>query len=143
VRQLPALPAIDGRAWIAAGGSDGGTHAAPNGQFSVILEDDPANSGEVLRFKVFFAETGRPRVELNPGLALYAWISPDSRWIFIDPLDAIDVRTWRRFPVLEHTNRGFVVIHAISQDGKRLLITEQDCPFDCPIPRKNYEVAFP
>ena len=141
VRQLSSLSAIDGRTWIPTSALYGGTHSSPNKQFTLTMDDDPENSGEILRFKIYFAEKGKPRVQLNAGPATYAWISPDSRWILIAPLDVIDVRTWRRFSVPDRN--GFIVIQAISKDGKRVLFTEQDCPFDCRLPNRNYELRFP
>ena len=142
VRELSSLPAID-RTWTPTGNLYGGTYPAPNKQFTLILDDDPANSGEILRFKIYFEEKGKARVQLNTGPATYAWMSPDSRWIFIDPLEVIDVKTWQRFSILDKVDLDFVVIHAISKDGKRLLFTSQDCPFDCRGQNKKYEVRFP
>jgi hypothetical protein len=144
VRRLSGPIAVDGRAWIAlAGMSSRQTVHAPNGQFTLTLEE--ASADDVVRFRIYFAEKGRPRVQLDPGRAVYAAISSDSLWIFIDPIDIVDVKAWRRYNLsaLFKIDR-FVVVQAISVDGRRLFISRQPCPFDCQgLPNDYYEITFP
>ena len=144
VRRLTAAPSIDGRSWIAISQvSAAGTIAAPNGQFTLTLEE--ASSVEVVRFRVAFSERGSGRVQLeSPGVA-YTFVTPDARWIISDPLDVIDVTAWRRYDLSKaFAIDPFVVLRAISSDGRRLFLSRQACPFDCRnIPDEYYEVGLP
>jgi hypothetical protein len=144
VGRLSSPIAVDGRAWIAVPGiSSRQTVRAPNGQFTLTLEE--ASADDLVRFRIYFAEEGRPRVQLDPGGAVYASITSDSRWIFIDPIDIVDVRAWRRYNLSKRFNIDrYVIVRAISADGRRLFISRQPCPFDCQgLPNDYYEIAFP
>jgi hypothetical protein len=144
VRRLNSPIAVDGRAWIAVPTIVGREAIrAPNGQFTLTLEE--ASSDDIVRFRIYFAESGGARVQLDPGAAVYASITSDSRWIFIDPIDIIDVRAWRRYNLSKLFNIDrYVIVRAISADGRRLFISRQPCPFDCQgFPNDYYEIAFP
>lgn len=143
VRRRSGPVAIDGRAWIEMPGMSGReTVQAPNGQFTLTLQE--TSGADLVRFRVSFAEKGGPRVDLSPG-ALDAFITSDSKWIFIDPLDVIDVTTWRRYNLSKLFNiQPYIIVRAISADGQRLYISRQPCPFDCQgLPHEYYEITFP
>jgi hypothetical protein len=57
------------------------------------------------------------------------------------------VQTWRRYRLAEalHIEARFHALHAVSRDRRRLLISTQNCPFDCPpeLRGKYYELQFP
>lgn len=145
VRRLMEPVAIDGRAWIAIDSvSAAGPVRAPNGRFTLTLEEAKEHAGDVVRFRVFFAEGAR-RIQLDPDVAAYAYISPDSRWIVTDPLEIVDVLTWRQYSLSKSFEISpYVVLKAISADGGRLFIARQACAFDCPnIPLEYFEIAFP
>src|SRR5262245_1213925 len=92
VRRLDKPITVDGRTWIAVNRIiRAKTVRAPNGQFTLTLEE--ASAHDLVQFRVYFAEQGRGRVELDPGEAVYTVITSDSRWILIDPIDIVDVRT--------------------------------------------------
>jgi hypothetical protein len=143
VRRLAELPVVDQRAWrVVQPITEAGPARAANGQFAITLEE--ATSGDVVHFRVVFAEDGGRQVELDPGTT-YAFVTSDSRWIVTSPLDVIDVRNWRRHS-LSRTSAiaPYVVVRAVSSDGRRLLISRQECPFDCPdLPQTFYEVELP
>ena len=144
VRRLAAPVDVDGRAWIAVTPISGTqTASAPNAQFAIRLEE--AASGDIVFFRVWFVEGGRPPVQIDPGTAAYAFITPDSRWIIVGTLEAIDVRDWRRYSLSKAFDiRSYVIPRAISADGRRLFIVRQACPFDCrDIPDEYYEIGFP
>ena len=146
VRQLTAPVTIDGRAWIAIESvSTAGSLWAPNGRFTLTLEEAKDHTGDVVRFRVFFTEGGGGRIQLEPEVAAYAFISPDSRWIVSDPLEVIDVLNWRRYSLSKSFKiNPYVVLKAISADGRRLFITRHVCPFDCQnIPLEYFEIGFP
>ena len=144
VRRLSEPPAVDGRTWMMISQvSAARSLRAPNGQFTLTLEE--STSVEVVHFRVYFTEGAGPRVQIDPGSAAYAFLSPDSRWIIVGPLEVIDVTNWRRYS-LSSTFKidPYVVLRAISSDGRRLVISRQDCPFDCRnAPDEYYEIALP
>jgi hypothetical protein len=144
VRRLSSLVAVDGRAWIEVPAIVGRqTVRASNGRFTLTLEE--ASSDDLVRFRVYFTESGGARIQLDPGGAVYASITSDSRWIFIDPIDIVDVRAWRRYNLSKLFNIDrYVMARAISADGRRLFISTQPCPFDCQgFPNDYYEIGFP
>lgn len=146
VRRLTEPVPIDGRTWIAIESvSAAGPLRAPNGRFALTLEEAKEHAGDVVRFRVFFAESGARRVQLDPGVAAYAYISPDSRWIVSDPLEVVDVLNWRRYSLSKSFKvNPYVVLKAMSADGRRLFIARQACPFDCQhIPHEYFEIGFP
>ena len=146
VRRLSSPVAIDGRTWIAIETvSAAGRVRAPNARFTLMLEEAKDHAGDVVRFRIFFTESGGPRVQLDPGVAAYAYITPDSRWIVSDPLEVVDVRNWRKYSLSRSFKVDpYIVPRAISADGRRLFISRQPCPFDCQnIPHEYFEIGFP
>lgn len=144
VRRLDQPAVVDGRTWLAIEPIIGTqTVRAPNGQFTVSLEE--ASSVEIVLFRISFTEGRSAPVQLDPGTAVYGFITPDSRWIITGTLEVIDVRNWRKYSLSKAFNlEPFVRLRAISPDGRRLFISQQDCPFDCRnIPEKYYEVQLP
>jgi hypothetical protein len=143
-RRLTEPVAVDGRTWIAVEPIIGKqTVRAPNDQFSITLEE--SGSVEVVHFRIAFTEGRDAPVQLDPGTAVYAFITPDSRWIITGTLEAIDVRNWRKYSLSKAFNiEPFVGLRAISADGRRLFISQRDCPFDCRnVPEKFYEIQLP
>lgn len=147
VRRLSELPAVDGRTWLEVRDQivSDGTYRAPNGQFTLTTEDKPENAHHVGTFAIYFTDGNGTRSELDPGFAVYTYISPDSRWIISDPLEAIDVTNWVKYSLSKAFNiDAFVVMRAISPDGRRLVISRQQCAFDCGhIPDEYYEIGIP
>ena len=144
VRRLPGPVEVDGRAWIAVAPIiEARTVSAPNRQFAIRLEE--ATSVDIVFFRIWFSEDGRAPVQVNPGSAAYAYITPDSRWVISGTLEAIDVRNWRAYSLSKAFNiRAFVVLEAISADTRKLFIRRQACPFDCQgIPDEYFEIGIP
>jgi hypothetical protein len=144
VRRLTEPVVVDGRTWIAVESIIGAqTVRASNGQFSITLEE--ASSVEVVRFRISFTEGRGVPVQVDPGTAVYAFITPDSRWIITGTLEVIDVRNWRKYSLSKAFNvEAFVGLRAISADGRRLFVSQRDCPFDCRnVPEKFYEIQLP
>jgi hypothetical protein len=142
VRRLTAPVTIDGRNWIAAEAIIGSQAVrAPNGQFSLTLED-AKEPGDLVRFRLSYS-AGGPGIPLDPHVT-YAYITPDSRWIVLEPIDVIDVTNWRRYSLSKAFDvTPYVLTRAISADGRRLYVTRQPCPFDCrDLPNDHYEITF-
>ena len=79
------------------------------------------------------------------GAVAYAYVTSDARWVFFEPLDVIDVRTWRRYALGRALGlEPYIVPKAVSADGGRLLISRRSCAFDCPgEPEEYYEIRLP
>lgn len=144
VRRLATPVVIDGRSWRAAQPvSAAGVLAAVNGQFALTLEEQ--DSVEVVRFRTTFTEAGGLEVRLDTHGVVYAYVTPDSRWLVLDPLEVIDVAAWRRYSLSAAFGIApYVRVRAVSADGRRLFVTRQDCAFDCPASgEEHYEVTLP
>jgi len=145
IRPLSGPVAIDGKAWIAAEPvSVPQTVRSSDGAFTVSLSE-PNAQGDVRRFRLrFTGRSGRP-VNLAPRAVSYVYVTPDSRWIFFEPLEVIDVRVWRRYSLSTIFNiQPYVAPQAISSDGRRLVIWRRECPLDCRgVEAQYYEVGLP
>lgn len=145
IRRLDGPVVVDGRAWIAVDVVVG-THTirAPNGQFWLSLAE-PTDVGDVTRWRLVFTPPGGQSVALAPDVTSYMFVTRDSRWIFFEPIDVVDVTTWRRYRLSDALGvKPYVVPRAISADGRRLVISRGACPFDCrEIPLEYYEIGFP
>ncbi len=144
VRKLTGPVTIDRRNWIAAEPAVGASKPlrAPNGQFTLMFEgvNEP---GDIVRSRLSFSAGGAP-ILLDPRVS-YAYVTPNSRFVVIEPIDVVDVTTWRRYALSRAFNvTPFVLVRAISADGRRLYVTRQPCPFDChDQPNEHYEITFP
>jgi hypothetical protein len=143
-RRLDNPITVDGRVWIPVKEIIGvQTVRAPSRQFAIKLEE--ASSVEVGHFRVWFIQNDGTAVLIAPGTAIYSFITPDSRWIINGTLEAIDVRDWRAYSLSKAFNiEPYVILDAISADGRRLLISQRPCWVDCgSFPAKYYEIGFP
>jgi hypothetical protein len=145
VRRLPGPITIDGQNWIAVNPVVGiQTVFARSGEFALSFAD-PVDDGDVERFQLTLVDNGGRRVLLSQDAVSYVYVTPDSRWIFIEPLEVIDVRTWRRYRLSRLFGIDpYVLPEAISSDGRRVIIRRQMCAFDCQgSPVEYYEVGLP
>jgi len=145
IRRLSGPVTIDGKTWVAVTTIIGTqTVRAPNGEFTLSL-GEPNDDGDVRRFPLALAERGGTPAALTSDVVSYAFVTSDSRWIFFEPLDVIDVRTWRRYDLAKAFGiQNYIVPEAISANGQRLTIARRDCPFDCRgLPTEYYEIRFP
>jgi hypothetical protein len=145
VRRLSGPVTIDGRTWIRAEPiAVERTVRAANEQFTLALTER-SERGDVVRFRLLLREGAGQPVALASDPVAYAFITPDSRWVVFEPLDVVDVRSWRRFSL--STSLGitpYIVLEAVSLDGRRLVISRRDCAVDCPTaPRDYYELLIP
>jgi hypothetical protein len=145
-RRLDGPVTIDGRRWIEVKEVIGAqTVRAPNGRFAIKLED--AGSAEVMHFRVWFIQNSGTPVLIAPGTAIFSWITPDSRWIINGTLEAVDVKAWRAYSLSKAFNiEPYVVLRAVSADGRRIVISQAPCWVDCQalgIADRYYEIGFP
>lgn len=145
VRRLPGPVPIDGTTWTAAEPmSSTDTIFARSGGFALSLSD-PTDEGDLERFQLSFADGSGPPVVLSAYPVSYVYLTRDSRWIFFEPLQAVDVTTWRLYDLSKALDiHPYVVPDAISADGRRLVVWRRDCPLDCPgVAREYYEIGLP
>ncbi len=140
----PGPIALDSGAWrTVSPDMEAKTITAPSGQFALRLEK--ATSDDITFFRIWLTAGSRTPVQIDLGTATYAYITPDSRWIITGTLEAIDVQHWRRYSLSRSLNiEPWVMLRAISADGRRLLVSRQPCAFDCQAaPVDYYELVFP
>ena len=141
-RRLAAVPAVDGRAWIRADIKFGQppTWRPAKGDYALRFADLD-EEGDIARWALILERPGARPVSLSAGGKTgFAYVTPDARFIFTEPLMAIDVRRWERYAL--HSALGiqpYVSIEAISRDGRRLLVSSRICAFDC---RNEPVIAF-
>ena len=144
-RRLVAAPAIDGKKWMEVEvhtGFPSPTVRFPD--FSLILVDPGTDTGDFQRYNLLF-QRGRTAPVPVDDLTAWVYVTPDSRYIFTEPLYALDVRAWKQYALFQALKiPNYVSIDAISGDGQRLLISRQDCIIDCGTwPREHYELRMP
>jgi len=143
LRRLSGPVAGDGRTWIAVNPTMGtSTVHQQDARFTVSLVT-PTDDGDVRRWRLQFTEEGGGPVTLADAVSC-VYVTPDSRWISFEPVDVIDVRTWRRYGLSRTFGiEPYVVLNAISADGRRLVF-RRGCTFDCfDVPEEYYELGFP
>jgi hypothetical protein len=133
-RRLAAAPAIDGREWIRADVKLGmpATWRPAKADYTLRFGEID-EEGDIARWPLLFERPGSRPVSLTAGgTTAFAYVTPDARFIFTEPLMAIDVRRWRRFALSAALGIvPYVSVEAVSPDGRRLLASRRDCPFDC------------
>ncbi len=84
-------------------------------------------------------------MRIDDGFTGWVYVTPDSRYIFTEPLYVLDVREWKQYPLFDVLGiRNYTSIDAISRDGRHLLVSRRDCALDCKDERREYyEVTFP
>ena len=144
-QRLAAPPLIDGKEWSEVDvhvGYPEPTLALPG--FSLTLEEVDGDTGDLQRHRLLFQRGTAPPVLLEE-LTAWVYVTPDSRYIFTEPLYALDLREWKKYALFDALNiPNYVAIRAISADGRRLLIARRDCPYDCRDPEwEYYELRLP
>jgi hypothetical protein len=146
--QVDREPAIDGKEWIAA---DVRTpfldHVVnPTRSFSLTFTDCGDHDGDFERCQLLFRGGGGRPVRIDNGYTGWVYVTPDRRYIFTEPLYALDVRAWKQYAVFDALHiPNYVSIRAISRDGRRLFISRTDCPMDCRGEQRwqSYELTLP
>lgn len=147
VTRLPGPVTVDGRRWVEADVKVGEPQAWRPAKADYMLhftaEDE---QGDIARWGLLFERSGGRPVSLTAGGTTgFVFVTPDARYIFIEPLIVIDVRRWRRYALYSALGISpYVNIEAISRDERRLLISRRDCAFDCPGQAVQYfELTLP
>jgi hypothetical protein len=133
IQRLPARVGIDGRAWMFADVHTGEPPLLkPSGADYELMFSEPDNSGDFERWTVTLQRSGVPPVSLTgERKTAFAYVTPDARYIFLEPLAVIDVKTWRRYELGGALGIApYASIVAVSRDG-RLFIERSSCSMDC------------
>ena len=146
-RRLVAAPTIDGRQWIEATVNVGGSDPWRPAKADYTLRfTDVDEEGDIQRWALTFERPGSRPVSLTAGGKTgFAYVTPDARFIFMEPLIVVDVRRWRRYALYSALGIApYVGIEAVSRNGRRLLVSHRECAFDCPNrPVTYFEVTLP
>jgi hypothetical protein len=145
---LTSPPTIDGQEWIKAPVHHGpapDTVRAGDRQFSLILSEPGVDTGDLARFELRLQRGAAAPVRIDNEFTAWAYVTPDRRYIFTEPLYVLDVREWKQYELFDALGiQNYVSIDAISRDGGRLLISRTDCAFDCTGNRSEYfELTLP
>ena len=133
-RRLRGPVTVDGRTWIAAEVNVGRPDVWRPAKADYQLRfTDPDEEGDFERWALMLERAGSQPVSLTAGGKTgFAYVTPDARFVFTEPLIVIDVRRWRRYALYIALGiHPYVSIDAISRDGHRLLLHRADCAVDC------------
>lgn len=147
-RRLADAPAIDGRTWVAADVRTGplpSTVHPANDEFTVTVADAGEDTGDFVRYRLLLTRRGSAPVRIDNEFSAWVYVTPDSRYVFTEPLYVLDVQAWRQYALFEALGiPNYTSIEAISRDGRRLLISRRDCAMDCADrTREYYELTLP
>lgn len=149
IHRLTAPPDVDGKSWRRLDLANvPGPVTVPGGGFTLTLVETPpgVDTGDFERYQVVFTAPRATRVRMEE-ISGFAWVTPDARWIFTEPLDVVDVRTWRRYQLSTALSiEPYISLMAVSADGRRLFLSRRDCPYDCQggaAESEYYELRFP
>jgi hypothetical protein len=147
-RQLTAPPPIDGREWIPADviSGDPATIVQANDRtFSLLFREARADTGDFERYQLYLRRGRRAPVRIDDAFTGWVYVTPDSRYIFTEPLYVLDVPEWKQYRVFDVLGiQNYTSIEAISRDGRRVLVSRSDCAFDCRDQRREYyELTLP
>lgn len=130
-RRLGALPRVDGHDWIAVDmintpALDEGP--VRKGPLSLTFGDPAVDTGDFARYTLVLTRGQAAPVRIDQGFTGWAYVTPDARYVFTEPLFAFDARASKQYAlhdVLKIANYTSIV--AVSADGRRLLISRTDC----------------
>ena len=147
-RRLAKPPIIDKKNWTSVEVTTGDVSTAvapPDLSYVLTFVDPGKDTGDFMRFELMFKRGTAPAVRIDDHLTGWAYVSPDGRYVFMEPLTVLDVARWRKYNLSEVLGiSNYTSIEAISRDGKRLLISRVECAIDCPgEPVHYFELGFP
>ena len=118
---------------------------ASDRSFSLLFREAGADTGDLERYQLHLRRGRRAPVRIDDGFTAWVYVSPDSRYVFTEPLFVLDVREWKVYRLFEVLGiQNYTSIDAISRDGRRLLVSRTDCAFDCRDQRgEYYELTLP
>ena len=147
-RQLTSAPAINGREWIAVeviSGDVSTTVQAKDRTFSLAFREAGADTGDFERYRVYLLRGRNAPARIDNVFTGWVYVTPDSHYVFTEPLYALDVRQWKQYPLFDALGiQNYTSIEAVSRDGRRLFVSRSDCALDCRDQRREYyELTLP
>ena len=99
----------------------------PNRRFSLTLEEADEETGDFVRYKLWFRR-GRSRpVQIDNGFTGWVYVTPDGRYVITEPLYVLEVAAWTQYALFDALHiSNYTSLEAISRDGKRLFISRRD-----------------
>jgi hypothetical protein len=116
------------------GTSDTIVLSSPNDRFHLRLTESTNNEGDVAAYLVTLTWKGDDKSRVSLGISTGTVISPDSRYIMLEPLQLIDVDAWKLYDLRKalKLKEGYFMVDRWTKDGKKILVHSVQCPYDCP-----------
>lgn len=107
---------------------------SPNDKFSLKFTESPENEGDVAVYKVTLVWKGENKAPAPLGISAGAVISPDSRYVVLQPMKLVDVEAWKMYDLQKawELKEGYWGVDRWSKNGKNFLVHVVQCPYDCP-----------
>jgi len=106
-------------------------------QFLVFLEET-AQAGDLQRYKAVLKLQNGGEKWLSKEPTSFVAFAPNvdslkHKFIALEPLTLIDYRAWKAYDLAKDLKmESHMTIHYWSKDGKGLIVSQTNCPFDCP-----------
>ena len=121
--------------WISLGDILSGpnkTFTAKSKKYSIKSGAEEPDSGDLVRYKYTLSQEGK-KTTLGDGPLAWVHISKDERFIFYEPLVAIDTKTWSTKDIAKTMNKsGYFKLLKYSPSLKKIIVAQFDCTVDCP-----------
>lgn len=102
-------------------------------KFSLQLRESLDDEGDIAIYKVALTWRGEGK-SVPLGLSTGAVISPDSRYIVLEPYWLIDVEEWKQYDLRRafDSKEGYFGVDRWSKNENKFVLHFVQCPFDCP-----------
>ena len=103
---------------------------SPNDKFFLKFTESPENEGDVAVYKVTLAWTGENKAPVPSGISTGAVISPDSKYIVLQPIKLVDVEVWKMYDLQKawELKEGYWGVDRWSKNGKKFSSTLCSAP---------------
>ena len=121
-------------------GSNALAWKSSDGRFSITFTESPENEDDVAVYHVKLTWTGANKTQVDLGISTGAVISPDSKYVVLEPLKLIDTEEWKIYDLRKAFNlkEGYISVDRWSKDGKKFVVHSTQCAYDC-LPSETME----
>ena len=102
-------------------------------KFSVKLTESPENEGDTAVYRVSLIWNSGNKTPVDLGVSTGAIISPDSKYVVVEPLRLVDIDAWEAYDLRKafSLKEGYVGVDRWSKDGKKFIVHLTQCVYDC------------
>jgi len=106
---------------------------SPDKKFSLRFKESPENEADTAAYQVTLIWTGREKSPIPLGISGGAFISPDSKYIVLNPLVLIDVDAWKIYDLGKTLKlEGYFNVERWANNGKQFVVSIVQYPYDPP-----------